>query len=330
MTPTMEIAGRKIGAGHPTWICAEYGISWNGDFDIAKRLVEAAADAGCDAVKGQKRDVENYWTPAEMAASRPGPWGNSFGDLKRLLEMTPAQCREVRDLTKSHGMTWSASPWDLESVAVLAEMGVDWIKLASASITDLELVGEAASVGCPVIMSTGMSTTAEIDAAVEVASTRAPSLALLHTCSAYPSAIADLHLERISWLQSRYPGCVVGYSGHESGVLPSVEAVRLGASIVERHVTLDRTMWGSDQAASLEPTGLRILVRAIRELESFDADTRAEPWSAVDAVTVAEVAEVIRKGARNRGVAEASRGTGGPRSVLAVEEPVRRKLRRVG
>lgn len=330
MTPTMEIAGRRIGPGHPAFVIAEAGINHNGSTATLGAIIRAAADAGCEAVKGQKRTIEAVYTPAELAQPRKGPWGETNGDLKRLLELDAVAHAGAQALAGSLGLTWSCSPWDLDSVAFLADQGVPWVKLASASITDLELVGECASIGVPVIMSTGMSTTAEIDAAVEVASTRAPSLALLHTCSAYPSAIADLHLERIAWLRSRYPGCVTGYSGHESGVLPSVEAVRLGASIIERHVTLDRTMWGSDQAASLEPTGLRILVRAIRELESFDAETRAEPWSAVDAVTVAEVAEVIRKGARNRGVAEASRGTGGPRSVLAVEEPVRRKLRRVG
>ena len=136
---------------------------------------------------------------------------------------------------------------------MLADLDVQWVKVASASITDERLVKACGDLGVPVIMSTGMSDEREIDQAVEwVVSSRAPALALLHTCSTYPSAIADLHLSRIEWLRTRY-GCVVGYSGHESGVLPSVEAVRLGASIVERHITLDRTMWGSDQAASLEP-----------------------------------------------------------------------------
>lgn len=324
----ITIAGRKIGDGHPAWVCAEYGISWNGDMRIAEGLVRAAREAGCDATKGQKRTIDVVYTTEQLATPRPGPWGETAGDLRRLLEMTPAQCEQVSNLSASLGMTWSASPWDLDSVAVLADLGVPWVKIASASITDLELVGACASIGCPVIMSTGMSTTAEIDAAVEVAVSRAPSLALLHTCSAYPSEVADLHLSRIAWLRERY-GCVVGYSGHETGVLPSVEAVMLGASIVERHITLDRSMWGSDQAASLEPSGLRILVRAIREAEAIRGAGYADEHTACDAVAIAEVAEVMRKQARNRALIGTARGKPGPREVLAVEEGPRRKLRKV-
>lgn len=327
MSAEIEIAGRKIGPGHPCFVVAEYGINANGYLPNAHALVDAAAGAGCDAVKGQKRTVEVVYTKAELDAPRPGPWGSTNRDLKLLLEFGVDECEEIAARAASHGMTWSASPWDMASVEALGTIGVPWVKVASASITNLELVRACASLGVPVIMSTGMSTTAEIDAAVEAV--KGAPLALLHTCSAYPSAIADLHLSRMEWLRTRY-GCVVGYSGHETGVLPSVEAVRLGASIIERHVTLDRTMWGSDQAASLEPSGLRILVRAIRELEAFDDETRAESWSAVDAVTIAELAEVVRKGARNRGVAETSRGTPGERRVLAVEEAVRKKLRRAG
>ena len=329
MKPFIEIAGRKIGEGHPAWVCAEYGISWNGDMEITRRLVDVAHEAGCDAVKGQKRTIELVYTPEQLAAPRPGPWGATAGDLRRLLEMTPAQCAEARDRTASHGMTWSASPWDVQSVADLAALDVAWVKVASASITDEPLVRACASMGVPVIMSTGMSTTAEIDQAVEwvTSSTACPALALLHTCSAYPSAVEDLHLHRIAWLRERY-GCVVGYSGHESGVLPSVEAVRLGASIVERHVTLDRTMWGSDQAASLEPGGLRILVRAIRELEAMRARGFDDEHSAADAVALAEIGEVMRRQARNRGLSRTAQGVAGERTVLASEAGPRAKLRK--
>jgi N-acetylneuraminate synthase len=238
------------------------------------------------------------------------------------------QCRDLDDHAINHGMTWSASPWNVQSVADLAALDVAWVKVASASITDEPLVRACASMGVPVIMSTGMSTTAEIDQAVEwVLTGPCPALALLHTCSAYPSAVEDLHLHRIAWLRERY-GCVVGYSGHESGVLPSVEAVRLGASIVERHVTLDRTMWGSDQAASLEPGGLRILVRAIRELEAMRARGYDDEHSAADAVALAEIGEIMRKQARNRGLSRTAQGVAGERTVLASEAGPRAKLRK--
>lgn len=325
----MNIDGTEIGPGHPCFVIAEAGINHQGDVGIMRSLIVEAERAGCQAVKTQKRTIEKVYTPEELAQPRPGPWGETNADLKRRLEFDADTCALVRDMTSNHGMVWSASPWDLDSVAVLADLGVPWVKIASASITDLELVGACASIGCPVIMSTGMSTTAEIDAAVErvCSSTRCPDLALLHTCSAYPSEVADLHLSRIAWLRERY-GCVVGYSGHETGVLPSVESVMLGASIVERHITLDRSMWGSDQAASLEPHGLRILVRAIREAEAIRDAGHADEHTACDAVAIAEVAEVMRKQARNRALIGTARGKPGPREVLAVEEGPRKKLRR--
>jgi N-acetylneuraminate synthase len=324
-----SIDGRTIGEGHPCFVLGELGINHQGSLDIAKRLVDACHEAGVEAVKTQKRTVDVVYTAAELAQPRPGPWGATNGDLKRLLEFSPMQCRDLDAHALSHGMTWSASPWDVQSVADLGTLGVEWVKVASASITDEPLVRACASMGVPVIMSTGMSSTAEIDQAVEwvTSSTACPALALLHTCSAYPSAVEDLHLHRIAWLRERY-GCVVGYSGHESGVLPSVEAVRLGASIVERHVTLDRTMWGSDQAASLEPGGLRILVRAIRELEAMRARGYDDEHSAADAVALAEIGEVMRKQARNRSVARTAQGVAGERTVLASEAGPRAKLRK--
>lgn len=328
MTATMKIGTREIGPGHPCFVIAEAGIGHNGDTDILRKMIDVAGSAGCSAVKGQKRTVNVVYTAAELAAPRPGPWGATNGDLKRLLELDPVTHAGAMEQAKSLGMTWSCSPWDLESVDVLGNLGVEWVKIASASITDEPLVRACSGLGVPVIMSTGMSTTAEIDRAVEwVVSGRCPDLALLHTCSAYPSATEDLHLSRIAWLRERYQ-CVVGWSGHETGVLPSVEAVRLGASIVERHITLDRSMWGSDQAASLEPGGLRILVRAIRELEAMRAAGHDDEHTASDAVCIAEVAEVMRKQARNRALAVEARGTPGERVVLASEEGPRKKLRK--
>ena len=314
----------------PCFVVGEIGINHNGDPANLRKLLDVAAAAGCDAAKGQKRTVDVVYSAAELAQPRKSVFGETNGDLKHGLELGREHHAYAMEHAAGLGLTYSCSPWDLDSVQVLADIGVPWIKIASASITDLELVGECASIGVPVIMSTGLSTTAEIDAAVEVLTARGPSYALLHTCSAYPSNIADLHLNRIQWLRERYPGAGAwGYSGHETGVLPSVEAVRLGASIVERHITLDRSMWGSDQAASLEPTGLRVMIRAIRELERLMSEGHSDEFSAADAVCFAEVAEVIAKLKRNRGLARDSRGESGPRSVLAVEEAVRKKLRRV-
>ncbi len=330
VSATISIAGRTIGEGHPAWVCAEAGINHQGDIGIMRDLIVAAERAGCDSVKTQKRTVEAVYTEAELAQVREGPWGRTNGDLKRLLEFDADECRMVRDMATTHRMTWSASPWDLESVQVLADLEVEWVKVASASITDRALVRACSSLGVPVIMSTGMSTTAEIDRAVEWASS-APGLALLHTCSAYPSAVADLHLSRIEWLRERYPHAVVGYSGHETGVLPSVEAVRLGASIVERHVTLDRGMWGSDQGASLEPEGLRILVASIRCYEAQPPDVRA-----FGPLLSALIVEAVKAGRSAAYVTERVRslssmfGTPGERSVLPAEEGPRKKLRRVG
>lgn len=321
----MNIGGLAIGEGHPCFVIGEVGINHQGSADIFGKLIRVAAESGCQAVKTQKRTVDVVYTAEELAAPRKSVFGETNGDLKRGLELDRVTLASGQDAARALGMTWSASPWDVQSVHDLGTLGVEWVKVASASITDRNLVTSCGDLGVPVIMSTGMSTTAEIDQAVEwVQSTRAPSLALLHTCSAYPSEVADLHLSRMAWLRERY-GCVVGYSGHESGVLPSVEAVRMGASIVERHITLDRTMWGSDQAASLEPGGLRILVRAIRELEALE---HTDEHSASDCVAIAEVAEVMRKQARNRALVLTARGKPGPREVLAVEEGPRRKLRR--
>jgi len=328
MTATITIAGRTVGEGQPCFVIGELGINHQGDTGILRRMVQVCDEAGCDAVKTQKRTVDVVYTAEELAQPRPGPWGATNGDLKRLLEFDRVTLAGLQGQAHALGMTWSASPWDLESVAVLASLDVEWVKVASASITDEPLVRACSSMGVPVIMSTGMSTTAEIDQAVEwCVSQNPPGMALLHTCSAYPSEDADLHLGRMAWLRERY-GCVVGYSGHERGVLPSVEAVRLGASIVERHVTLDRSMWGSDQAASLEPPGLRILVRAIREVEAITAAGHADRDTASDAVAIAEVAEVMRKQARNRALARTALGTPGPREVLPSEQGPRAKLRK--
>lgn len=324
----MKIAGTDIGPGHPCFVISEIGVNHQGSMDIAQRLQAVAKAAGCDAVKYQKRTVDVVYTPEELAQPRPGPWGPDNGSLKRLLEFSKERCGELMDLAEQEGMSWSASPWDIGSVQTLADLGVSWIKIASASIADLELVSECCSIGCPVIMSTGMSTTAEIDAAVEVATSRAPSLALLHTCSAYPSEVGDLHLSRMEWMRDRY-GCVVGYSGHERGVATSVEAVRLGASIVERHITLDRSMWGSDQAASLEPAGLRLMVSAIRALEALPDDVRAMgPLVTAAVVECVERGDTTERLVRNLRHFVEAYGTPGPREVLASEEGPRKKLRK--
>ena len=260
------IAGRPVGDGHPCFIVAEIGINHNGSISIAKKLIELAASTGCDAVKFQKRTVDVVYTPAELALTREHPFGTTNGDLKRHLEFGVREYVAINVYCKESGILWFASPWDEESADFLEAFEVPCYKVASASLTDDSLLRRIRSKGQPIILSTGMSTMAEVGHAVEVVGQE--NLILLHAVSMYPAEDADLNLLAIRTLKEKFPGVPVGYSGHERGVHPSVAAVVLGACMVERHITLDFAMFGSDQAASLQPEGLRRLVRDIRSVES--------------------------------------------------------------
>ncbi|MCS3844471.1 N-acetylneuraminate synthase family protein [Microbacterium sp. AK031] len=268
---TVSIGSRVIGGGRPAYVIAEIGLNHNGDVDIAKRLIDVAADAGADAVKFQKRTPE-ISTPEHMRdVPRETPWGTmTYLDYRRRVEFGEDEYVEVGDHATLRGLDWFASPWDVPSVAFLEKLNVVAHKVASASVTDLELLTALRETGKPIILSSGMSTIEQIDRALETLGT--DRVVLMHATSTYPMEPEEANLRVITTLRDRYPGVPIGYSGHERGLQISLAAVALGAVAVERHITLDRTMWGSDHAASLEPTGLSHLVRDIRVIETALGD----------------------------------------------------------
>jgi N-acetylneuraminate synthase len=266
---TVTIAGRTVGPGQPCFVVAEIGINHNGDVDLAKRLIDAAVDSGADAVKFQKRTVDVVYTPEELSRPRESPFGETNGDLKRGLEFGEQEYAAIDAYCRERGILWFASAWDEASVDFVEAFDPPCWKIASASLTDDELLRHHRATGRPIVASTGMSTIEQIDHAVEVLGDG--ELVLLHTTSTYPSAIDELNLSVIDSLRERY-GVPVGYSGHEVGLAPSVAAAAMGAVMVERHLTLDRASWGSDQAASVEPQGFARMVRDIRTVESAKGD----------------------------------------------------------
>ena len=262
---TVKIGNRDVGDGKPSYVIAEIGINHNGDLDIAKKLISLAHAAGCDAVKFQKRTVDVVYTAAELATPRENPFGPTNGDLKRGLEFGKDAYDEIDAYCKEVKMPWFASCWDEASVDFIDQYNPPCYKIASASLTDDKLLKHTRAKGKPIIMSTGMSTMEQVEHAVEVLGTK--DLILLHTCSTYPSKYTELNLRVMKTLRDKF-GVPVGYSGHESGLAPSVAAVAIGACAIERHITIDRAMWGSDQAASVGPSGLTQLVRDIRLVET--------------------------------------------------------------
>ena len=255
-----------------TYIIAEIGINHNGDLDIAKRLIDISAAAGCDAVKFQKRNPDVCVPEHQKSVMRDTPWGQmTYLDYKHKVEFGQEEYSEIDKYCKEKGIAWSASPWDLDSLEFLNQYDIPFIKIASASITDKELLKKTCETGKKVIISTGMSSKEEIDEAVDILKAHAKDYAVLHCNSSYPAPIEELNLSCIKTLKDDY-NCEVGYSGHEFRLGTTVAAVYLGATIIERHVTLDRTMWGSDHMASVEPQGLFKLVSGIRELEKCYGD----------------------------------------------------------
>jgi N-acetylneuraminate synthase len=289
MGSRVRIGSRWVGDTEPCFIVAELGINHNGDLGVARKLIATAVLAGADAVKFQKRTVEVVYSPEELARPRESPFGSTTGDLKRGLELSLAQYRQIDEYCRVHDMTWFASCWDEASVDCMAEFDPPCFKIASACLTDDHLLRHHRRHGRPIILSTGMSTIEQIDHAIEVLGT--DDLIVLHCTSAYPSKPEELNLNVITALRERY-GVPIGYSGHEVGLQTSVAAAALGACLIERHLTLDRSMWGSDQAASVEPSGFSRLVRDIRAVETAMGD--------------------------------------GVRRVLPSEIPIMQKLRRVG
>lgn len=260
----VKIGHSLVGDGQPCYIIGEIGINHNGDVCIAKKLIELAQAAGCNAVKFQKRTVSVVYTPEELAKPRENPFGTTNGDLKYGLEFEAEEYREIDAYCKELDIAWFASCWDEGAVDMIDAFNPPCYKIASASLTDDNLLRHTRAKKKPVILSTGMSSLEEIDHAVEVLGKK--DLVILHSTSTYPSNYDELNLRVIPEFRKRY-GVPVGYSGHETGVPASSAAAALGACVVERHITLDRAMWGSDHAASLGPSGISHLVRDIRLVE---------------------------------------------------------------
>lgn len=250
-----------------TYIIAEIGINHNGSMEIAKRLIDVAAVAGCDAVKFQKRNPDVCVPEHQKSVMRETPWGTmSYLDYKHKVEFEKEEYDEIDRYCKERGIEWSASPWDLDSLNFLDQYDIPFIKIPSAMLTNKELIEKSAQTGKKIILSTGMSTMEEVNQAVVWLLSEQADFALLHCNSAYPAPLEDLNLSCIKTLKDTYK-CEVGYSGHEFRLGTTVAAVYLGATILERHITLDRTMWGSDHLSSVEPQGLIKLVSGVRELE---------------------------------------------------------------
>jgi N-acetylneuraminate synthase len=265
----VKIGDRLIGGRHPRYIIAEIGINHNGDLDIAKQLIDIAAAAGCDAVKFQKRTIDVVYTAEELARPRDNPFGPTNGDLKRGLEFGAAQYAAIDAYCREKKIAWFASCWDEESVDFIDQFNPPAYKIASASLTDDNLLAHTRAKGRPVILSTGMSSLEQIDHAVRILGKQ--DLVILHSSSTYPAHYEELNLRVIPVLQAQF-AVPIGYSGHETGIASSVAAVALGACMVERHLTIDRAMWGSDHAASLEPNGMTRVVRDIRLIETAMGD----------------------------------------------------------
>ena len=257
---------RFIGAGHPAYIIAEIGINHNGSLDLAKQLIAEAAKAGCDAVKFQKRTPELCVPKDQWEKQRDTPWGRmSYIDYKRRTEFGQAEYTAIDDYCRALGIDWFASCWDEPSVDFMEQFAPVLYKMASASLTDKPLLDRVRATGRPLMLSTGMSTLDEITQAVQWVGL--DKLMVAHSTSSYPCPPAELNLRMVPALQAMFPTTPIGYSGHETGLATTVAAVALGASFVERHFTLDRAMWGSDHAASVEPGGMAKLVRDIRDVE---------------------------------------------------------------
>ena len=253
------------------YVIAEIGLNHNGDIEIAKQLINVAASAGCNAVKFQKRTPEVCVPDDQKNIERDTPWGRmSYLDYRYKVEFEKEEYLIIDEYCKKKNIEWFVSTWDNESVDQMEDIGVCGYKVPSACITDLGMLNRLNKTNKPIIISTGMSTLEEIDVAAK--SFNSDLLSILHCTSSYPCSNDEVNLNMIHELKKMYPENVIGYSGHESGLQISVAAVAMGAKIIERHITLDRTMWGSDQAASVEPEGLRKLVRDIRVVESALGD----------------------------------------------------------
>lgn len=275
----IDIGGKKVGDEHPCYIVGEIGINHNGDIDLARKLIAAANNAGVDAVKFQKRTVDLVYTPEELAKERETPFGTTNGDYKRGIEFGVEEYEKINGTCAVLGMNWFASCWDINAVEFISKFDPPCYKIASACLTDDELLWYTAGKGKPIIMSTAMSTMGQIKHAITIIresckehGESTDNVVLLQCTGTYP--ITDpkhINLRAMHTLRKSF-GTLVGYSGHETGLSATTAAVAMGACVVERHITLNRAMWGSDQGASVEISGLTRLVRDIRYIEAAMGD----------------------------------------------------------
>lgn len=270
-TCRVKIGNRWVGDGEPVYIVAEVGINHNGSVELAKKMIDGAIFAGCDAVKFQKRTPELCVPKEQWNIERDTPWGRiSYLEYRHKVEFGFEEYLEIDGYCRQLGIDWFASPWDLEALGFMEKFKPVAHKVASACLTDLSLLTKMKNLGRPVILSTGMSTMDEIETAMNVLGDE--NLLIAQATSTYPCATDELNLNVIRAYKEKFPGIPVGYSGHETGLAPTLAAVALGAAFVERHITLDRAMWGTDQAASIEVNGMRKLVQDIRDIEKSLGD----------------------------------------------------------
>jgi sialic acid synthase SpsE len=265
MTNNVAVGSKTIGVGEPVYVIAEIGINHNGDIEIAKQLMDVAVETGCDAVKFQKRTPEICVPEEQKSIPRETPWGSmTYFEYKKRIEFEQPEFEQIDAYAKKIGIDWFASPWDVPSVDFLESFDVPCQKIASACLTDSELLTAVNKTKTTTILSTGMSSIEEIDKAVSLLNN--VPLAIAQATSTYPAEASELNLRAIQTFAEKYK-VPVGYSGHERGLQVTIAAVALGATFIERHITLDRSMWGTDHSASLEPEGLKKLVRDIRIIE---------------------------------------------------------------
>jgi N-acetylneuraminate synthase len=271
MAREIKLGNRRVGDGHPVYLIAEIGINHNGDLEVAKQMIDAAVHAGVDAIKFQKR-TPDVATPLEQQKQmRETPWGYiTYLEYRHKVEFTAEQYHEIDLFCRHKNIPWMVSVWDEPSVDFMEHFDTPAYKIPSASLTDHKLLKHARLTGKPLIISTGMSTMKQIHKAVDIVGEK--DLVILHCTSTYPCEPEELNLKMIETLRKEFPNTPIGYSGHEVGLVPSAIAVSLGACMVERHLTLDRAMWGSDQAASVEPGGFERLVKYIRVSEAALGD----------------------------------------------------------
>ena len=271
----LQLGNKNVGDGHPAFIIAEIGINHQGDVSIAKNLIQKAKECGADAVKLQKRSISRILTKSglEMAYDNRNSFGKTYGEHKIALELSEADYHELNTYCKKMDIIFCASGWDEESIDFLDEMGIPFFKMASADLTNFPLLVHTAKKNKPMILSTGMADMKMVQAAYSQVNQINNQIAILQCTSTYPSAFSEVHLNVLQTFMKEFPDTVIGYSGHEQGIAISPVAVALGAKIIERHFTLDRTMKGGDHAASLEPQGYAKMVRDIHHIEEAMGST---------------------------------------------------------